>query len=61
VYVCICHAVTDSEIQNAVSEGVSDLKSLGECCGAGTNCGRCREHAQEIIDATQAAGVSYAA
>ncbi len=61
MYVCICHAVTDHQIADAVDGGVQDLRQLGEACGAGTNCGRCRETAQELIDERLAEATSYAA
>ncbi len=61
MYVCICHAVTDQQIVDAVDGGVQDLRQLSETCGVGTNCGRCQEVAQELIDQRLAAAISYAA
>ncbi len=61
MYVCICHAVTDHQIVDAVDGGVQDIGQLGEHCGAGTNCGRCRDTAQELIDQRLAETISYAA
>ena len=61
MFVCICHAVTDHQIHDAVDGGVQDLGQLGEVCGVGTNCGRCCEMAQELIDRRLAESISYAA
>ena len=61
MFICICHAVTDHQIVDAVDGGVRDLKQLGEACGAATNCGRCGDLAQEIIDARLTEALSYAA
>lgn len=49
MYVCICNAVTDSDIRNAVDEGVVNLRQLGLKTGCGTTCGSCAEMATEIL------------
>ncbi|MEZ5560346.1 MAG: (2Fe-2S)-binding protein [Pseudomonadales bacterium] len=61
MYVCLCKAVTDHEIAEAVDGGISDLESLEHHSGVGTGCGCCREFAQQIIDARLAERTSYAA
>jgi len=50
MYVCICKAITDSDIESAVDGGASDLQQLEEHFGLGTGCGTCRETAQNLID-----------
>ncbi len=50
MYVCLCQAVRDSEIEAAVAAGHSNLDALAEQLGVGTGCGSCREHAQLLID-----------
>lgn len=49
--VCLCKAVSDRDIQKAVSEGHCSLKSVARSCGAGTGtaCGSCHEAIREII------------
>jgi len=49
MYVCICNAVTDSQIRNAVDNGVRNLKQLSRLNGCGVTCGSCREVASEVI------------
>jgi len=49
MYVCICAAVSDREIKQAVREGACSLDQLAVCLGVGTGCGCCREMAQEIL------------
>ena len=61
MYVCICKAVTDTEIRAAADDGVHDLEQLAETLGAGTGCGCCRESAQAGIDEHIAERISYAA
>ena len=61
MFVCLCHAVTDREIHEAVDSGVADVEQLGELCGVGTGCGCCRSMAQELIDARRVEAQGYAA
>lgn len=61
MYVCLCKAVTDKQIHEAVDAGVQNVNQLEESCGAGTGCGRCREVAQELIDQRLADTAYYAA
>ena len=49
MYVCICNAVTESEIRAAADSGVSDLWGLQAALGVATNCGSCKETASEIL------------
>ena len=49
MYVCICAAVSDRQIKEAVREGACSLVHLAACLGVGTGCGCCREMAQEIL------------
>lgn len=50
MYICSCHAVTDSQIKEAVESGTETFRDLCKqlkCC---TNCGICAVHAKEIFD-----------
>lgn len=49
MYVCICNAVTDTDIRNAVEDGVRNMKQLGQVTGCSSTCGCCRETAVEIL------------
>ena len=61
MYVCLCQAVTDTEIREAASGGTYDLDRLSDALGVGVGCGCCRETAQAIIDEQLAETISYAA
>ncbi|MAT83996.1 MAG: 2Fe-2S ferredoxin [Gammaproteobacteria bacterium] len=62
MYVCVCHAVTDRDIHEAVdAQGVAHVDELEELCGAGSCCGSCRDVAQELIDARLVQARAYAA
>jgi bacterioferritin-associated ferredoxin len=49
MYVCICNAVTDSDIRKAVHEGVWNFKQLSRTTGCGSSCGCCKEMAVDIL------------
>lgn len=51
MYVCICLAVTAAEIEGAVESGAASTKKVGERCGAGTSCGKCKNTVRRIIEA----------
>ena len=63
MYVCLCQAVKDAEVRQAVASGIDDLDALAELLGLGTGCGACRDFAQSIIDEhrSQEAPLHYAA
>ncbi len=49
MYVCLCNAVTDSDIHAAVKEGVRDLNQLSSRTGCSITCGRCTSTANEVL------------
>lgn len=61
MFVCVCHAITDREIREAVDGGVDHVDQLGELYGVGTCCGSCRPQAEEIIETRLSDGQAYAA
>ncbi len=52
MYVCICHAITDKQIQCEVYKGACCLKSLQKTLPVATSCGSCACFAKEVIDET---------
>jgi len=61
MYVCVCRAITDTDIEAAIEGGVSDMAQLEEHFGVGTGCGTCRETAQTLIDQRAQDSQYYAA
>ena len=61
MFVCLCSAITDRQIQDAVDSGVQNVSQLEELWGVGAGCGTCRDFAQELIDSRLAEAISYAA
>ena len=49
MYVCICNAVTDSQIRAAARRGVSDLWGLQRELGVAAGCGSCGQTAMDVI------------
>lgn len=41
MYVCICRAVTDLQVERAIAEGATTEAEVGAMTGAGTGCGGC--------------------
>lgn len=49
MYVCLCRAVTDRQIRQAVELGARSLDDLKEGLGVATGCGKCAAHACAIL------------
>jgi bacterioferritin-associated ferredoxin len=49
MYVCVCNAVTESNIRDAVGSGIRNLQQLARATGCGSTCGCCKEMAVEVI------------
>lgn len=53
MFVCMCYGITDSQIKSAVEQGgVGNMRELKQHLSVGTQCGKCIEMAQSIIDET---------
>ena len=50
MYVCLCQAVKDAEIRDAVEDGHASLDAIADKLGVGTGCGCCREYAEALIE-----------
>ncbi|MES2917035.1 MAG: bacterioferritin-associated ferredoxin [Pseudomonadota bacterium] len=50
MYVCLCKAVTDSHIREAVNQGCCSMRELRNELGVATQCGRCAVTAREVLD-----------
>jgi bacterioferritin-associated ferredoxin len=55
MYVCLCGAVTSTTVHQAIEAGATTARKVGESCGAGTVCGRCRRGILAMIRAWKAA------
>ena len=51
MYACICHAVTDHQVVDAVHAGAASVDEIGAATLAGTSCGVCHDTLDDLIDA----------
>ena len=49
MYVCVCNAVTDRQIEQAVEDGASSLADLSRELKVATCCGRCSDCAKQVL------------
>jgi len=52
VYICVCNAVTEQQIREAVCEGASSVCELSTRLGVAAACGCCRSFATQVLDET---------
>ncbi|MDC9715083.1 MAG: (2Fe-2S)-binding protein [Gammaproteobacteria bacterium] len=57
MYICICNAVTDKDIQCAIKKGACSLNDLSKQLKVGTCCGRCKTCAKKILNQSQTLGI----
>lgn len=55
MYVCICNALTDSQIAEARRKGARTVREAYAALGVEINCGQCKCMAQEIINEAEPA------
>jgi bacterioferritin-associated ferredoxin len=49
VIVCICEAVSAGKVSDHLAQGVCSVEEVGRACGAGTDCGACKDVLQQMI------------
>lgn len=55
MYVCLCHGVTQLDVTDAVHNGAGSSRQVASACGAGSDCGKCRNTVREIIASVRTA------
>lgn len=50
MYVCMCHAISDRQIREAVDRGATSLNEVQAHLPVADCCGCCAQTAQDIID-----------
>ncbi|MCB1893303.1 MAG: (2Fe-2S)-binding protein [Rhodocyclaceae bacterium] len=53
MYVCICNAITDSQVLRAAEAGVRTLRGLQARLDIALECGRCASHAHGLLRGKQ--------
>ncbi|MFT2112541.1 bacterioferritin-associated ferredoxin [Marinomonas sp. 2405UD68-3] len=49
MYICICNAVTDRQIKNALDEGAKTMSDLNKSLSVGSCCGKCVRSTRDIM------------
>lgn len=49
MYVCVCKAVTEHQVRQAVSNGAQSLKDLRRELGVSSDCGQCAACARQCL------------
>jgi len=50
MYVCVCHAVTSTQVEAAIDAGATSVADVTRCCRAGGDCGSCHATIDAMID-----------
>ncbi len=56
MYVCICKAIKEKDIHQAVKQGVSSFDELSNLTSVSSDCGCCHEYAQEVLQQAMSVG-----
>jgi bacterioferritin-associated ferredoxin len=51
MYVCVCNAVTDREVERAIEGGATTRLEVTRKCGAGGDCGACHAMIEDMVEA----------
>ncbi|HUM95920.1 MAG TPA: (2Fe-2S)-binding protein [Candidatus Competibacter sp.] len=55
MYLCVCKAISDQQIRQAVQEGDRTMGDLGIRFGIGIECGKCVDSVRELLESCLAA------
>ncbi|WP_096526879.1 (2Fe-2S)-binding protein [Candidatus Nitrosoglobus terrae] len=58
MYVCVCSAVTDKQLQTAISQGNCKIRDLRRQLGVVSGCGKCGRWVQEALQQSQQVAVA---
>jgi bacterioferritin-associated ferredoxin len=50
MFVCMCLAVTESEIRGCIRAGARTVEEVSECSLAGTGCGGCLDNVEALLE-----------
>jgi bacterioferritin-associated ferredoxin len=55
MYICICNAITDKQVQEALDAGARNLWDLQTELGLASGCGSCKETAADMLRESRSA------
>jgi bacterioferritin-associated ferredoxin len=50
MFVCVCRAVSVTEVEKAIDDGADTVEQVTRACKAGGDCGACRNTIEEMIE-----------
>jgi bacterioferritin-associated ferredoxin len=56
MYVCVCAAVSERDILEAIDQGATTVEDVSFCTGAGKHCGTCARALASMVDECAAGG-----
>ncbi len=51
MFVCVCRAVTDKEVEASIEAGAHTVEAVTAKCQAGGDCGACHNMIEDMIEA----------
>lgn len=48
--VCCCKGISSQRLAELIANGADSLEAISAACGAGTDCGSCRDHIEEMVE-----------
>ena len=61
MYICICNAVTEKQVHQAIDAGAGSMDDLHRLLAVGSQCGNCRECARQCLNERSSQGQELAA
>jgi len=49
MYICVCKAVTDTQLRSAIDNGICTRRQLTHCFGVGKDCGKCNKEVKALL------------
>jgi bacterioferritin-associated ferredoxin len=49
LYICVCNAVTERDVEHAIAHGATNMKALNRELGVGSQCGACAKCTKECL------------
>jgi bacterioferritin-associated ferredoxin len=51
MFVCVCHAVVQSEVEASIAAGATTREAVTRACRAGGDCGACHGMIEDMLEA----------
>lgn len=49
MYICVCKAVTDTQLRTAIDNGICNRRQLTHYFGLGKDCGKCNKEVKALL------------